>query len=82
VKNEHRKINPAEAGLTNAELKCFLIIESRQKDGKVTKTGDITKALKKHRSHIYRTVLRLRDKGLIETYGGETSNGHFFRLKQ
>ena len=63
------KLNPVEEGLTEAEYNVFKVLEKRQVRGKVTSTGDISKALRGlDRSWIWRNLMSLIEKGIVEQY--------------
>ena len=62
-------INPAAAGLTDAQSKALCILTNRQTKGLTTTPGDLAKDWKgKHRSYAYKVLKVLCDKKLVERY--------------
>lgn len=70
-------INPAAAGLTDAQNDVYQIIVRRQANHLVTTAGDVKESYRdKDRAWIYRLLKALITKGLIERY-----DRNFYRLK-
>ena len=69
-KKKISKLNPAKEGLTKAEYNIFRVLKKRLDMDKVTSTGDISYALDGlDRSWIYRILISLTEKGIVERYG-------------
>lgn len=63
------KLNPAEIGLTTSQNEVYCIVRSRQAKRLVTTSSDVAEDWGgKNRSHVYRVLKVLTDKGLVVRY--------------
>jgi len=61
-------VNPAKNSLTQAEHEVFKIVRDRQNRNKTTTSGDVAADWGKDRTYVYRKLMSLIEKGLIERY--------------
>lgn len=75
MKTKH-PINPAKAGFTKAESEVYKLLLKRCNSGLVTKARDLSEALKRDRTCVFRSLQSLINKGAVERY-----SSFFYRLK-
>ncbi len=69
-KKKISKLNPTKEGLTEPELRILKALKRRQNMDMVTSTGDLSNDLHGlDRSWIYRKLMSLIEKGIVERYG-------------
>lgn len=70
------EINPVDLGLNSLQSDLYRSIAERHKAGTPTTSTDLAKELNKEGSWIFRNLIVLIDKGLIERYGNK-----YYKLK-